>query len=210
MNKEKDIISEITEDKNISSNNTESQENKKEFNYYDKNIKKNKYYKELEKEANEYLTNPTIITKPKGFNLVNIHKPIIKLLIIFLVAFFFVNHFSAKTNKYAELTGLWGDEKGNYYEIYNETFEMNSGDINNPFYIGKITNVINTDTGYIILIKGVKYKYVNDEQIFDKEMELIFEIKNYSSELKTVMNAKLGEQEYEIIRLENTPKKQRQ
>lgn len=205
--KETDIINDIVNQNEVET--VESSDNK-EFNYYDKSIKKNKYYKELEKEVDEYMKNPTVIIENKGPNLVNIHKPLLKLLLVFIVALIFVNFLSSKTNKYPEITGLWGDDKGNYYEIYNETFEMNSGDSNNPFYIGNITNVVKTESGYIVLVKGIKYKYDKDNTlIYDKELEIVFKIENYTSELKTVMNASIGDEKYKIVRLENTPKTNR-
>lgn len=135
--------------------------------------------------------------------------PIIKLLIVFIIATVMINYLTNIMNKKLiekDLTGLWGDEYGNYYVINNNEFSMNVGNPDLSFYEGEIETVIKTDTGYKIYVDGKKYKVNTNKKIYEKDMELILQIKNYTNELKTPMTANIGVEDYRIIRLEDTIK----
>ena len=135
--------------------------------------------------------------------------PIFKILITFAITLIIISLTSNFTSKRViknNLKGLWGDEYGNYYEISDERFSMNIGNPDLSFFDGEIDNIILMDNGYKLFISGKKYIINNNEKIFDKNMELILEIKDYTSELKTVMVANLGTDDYQIIRLEETIK----
>ena len=193
---------------NLQEDNQENnQESNSGINYYDSKLKKHQYYESLEKEVNDYMEGKEI---PKTSNLENIHQPLIKLLIAFILGLMIVKFLTPNMSNYSEIVGLWGDEYGNYYEIYDNTFEMNYGDSDNPFYVGTITNIIDTEDGYKILIKGKKYNIESDgTRSLDKSENIIFTIKNYTKELQKVMTANLGTDDYQITRLENTTKKSR-
>lgn len=143
----------------------------------------------------------------KDYNLKNIFKPIIKLIIVLIISLLIVNHFNDKMGDYKYIQGSWIDENNNYYEINNKNFQMNAGEKDNPFYEGNIVNIIKNEDTITILIKGIKYK-INDEItedsnkkfIYDKDMELIFKIKNYTEDLKEPMIGNLGTNDFNIIR----------
>lgn len=135
--------------------------------------------------------------------------PIFKILITFAITLIIISLTSNFTSKRViknNLKGLWGDEHGNYYEISDERFSMNIGNPDLSFFDGEIDNIILMDNGYKLFISGKKYIINNNEKIFDKNMELILEIKDYTSELKTIMVANLGTDDYQIIRLEESIK----
>ena len=137
--------------------------------------------------------------------------PIFKILITFAITLIIISLTSNFTSKRViknNLKGLWGDEHGNYYEISDERFSMNIGNPDLSFFDGEIDNIILMDNGYKLFISGKKYIINNNEKIFDKNMELILEIKDYTSELKTVMVANLGTDDYQIIRLEESIKQE--
>lgn len=144
----------------------------------------------------------------KDYNLKNIFKPIIKLIIVLIISLLIVNHFNDKMGDYKYIQGSWIDENNNYYEINNKNFQMNAGEKDNPFYEGNIVNIIKNEDTITILIKGIKYK-INDEItedsnkkfIYDKDMELIFKIKNYTEDLKEPMIGNLGTNDFNIIRI---------
>lgn len=137
--------------------------------------------------------------------------PIFKILITLAITLLIISLTSNFTSKRViknNLKGLWGDEHGNYYEISDERFSMNIGNPDLSFFDGKIDNIILIDNGYKLFISGKKFIINNNEKIFDKEMELILEIKEYTDELKKVMIANLGTDDYQIIRLEDSVKQE--
>lgn len=135
-------------------------------------------------------------------------SPFLKILITFIITLIIVKYVSSFTNnKIIEdnLTGLWGDELGNYYEIYDKNFSMNVGNPDLRFFEGKITDIVVMESGYKIFVEGKRFNIINNnDRVFDKNMNLIVEIKEYTSELKVPMVVNLGTDDYQIIRLEDS------
>lgn len=206
-----EIIREEIEKENkekLSDNNKEYNE---KFNYNDKNLKKSKYYEELEKEASIYLKSERIpeIDRDKKPYLTNIHKPIIKLLIAFLLAILIVKIFQP-SKEIKAIEGLWLDENNIYYEIYDNKFEMNMGSDDYIIFNGNITNIVETSSGYIVLVKGYMYDFdINGDLTYDSYQEIVFTIKDYTNKLQTEMIGNLGDDDFRIVRCEDTPKNKR-
>lgn len=211
--KQENLQDNITKEEDITSkeNQTIKEIENKELLKSQKESKKSKYYEDLEKEAEKYLYNSQMPESSTNF-LKNIHKPLLKILFVFFLSLFIVKAISSQqivTNP--ELTGLWLDEYDNYYEIYDNTFEMNVGDPTKPFYIGDIKNIIKTEKGFIVLTKGIRYEVdINGEYTYKGEEELIFTIKEYKENLQEIMIANIGTNDYKISKVENTPKTQRE
>ena len=200
--------------KNDESYNKEALKNDDEY-FYSKKLKKSDYYKRLEKEADIYLNkeNSNDYEYASSTSIFyNIHKPIIKLLIVFLISIGLVKFISVGNGiNIKPVQGLWLDENKIYYEIYDKKLEMNMGSDDSIIYSGDITEIKETDDGYIILSKGTMYDCdTNNELVPKKKEKVSLTIKNYTKQLEEKMIGNLGDDDFEIVRCLNTPKTSRQ
>lgn len=169
---------------------------------------KNKFNKkqidEISKEYDSVLENKNEIKTIKTNNL---WIPLSKIIIIFIITLFIISFLNKNMNKNVlenidKIEGTWIDEYNNYYEISEESFEMNSGKKSEPFYKGNITNILSTDTGYRVIIKGIKYETKSEKEMEEKDLNLSLEFINYTEEYKTPMIIKMNDKEFSIIRVE--------
>ena len=148
--KDKEKTENIKTDKGIESKNIEEIEVKKESEELKENpIKETEfepretlrkpYYKDINNEYDGY----SGASKPASLG--DYKYAIFKLFVVCLVAYCFTQIIQGKildSKVQNDIYGLWEDSNGNYYEIYDNTFEMNAGSSDKTFYVGKINKVL--------------------------------------------------------------------
>ena len=141
----------------------------------------------------------------------NIWSPILKIVIalIFVCLCIYVMNLKMKDNKntyFSKIEGTWIDENNNNYEIYDNKIEINQGIKSKPFYVGEVTNILETNTGYKIVTKGNQITYEDTDELdktVEKALNLSIEIKDYTEEFKEPMKVIIGKNELGMIRVQN-------
>ena len=163
--------------------------------------------KEIDKISKDYDLVMNDKTENESYKKNNLWMPISKISIIFIITLFVIYFLNNNMNKNIlenidKIEGTWVDENNNYYEISNTSFEINSGKKAEPFYKGTITNILQTETGYRVIIKGTNYENSSEGETKETDLNLSLELINYVEEFKVPMTIKIKEKEFSIIRVE--------